>query len=638
MTTTNKYLVPGSLLLIFFIFFATAEAATFTVTNTGDGNTAGAGTLRRAIFDASASIGNDVIEFDPIVFATPQIITLIDVGLPDNTLRITNFTSGDLGSLTINGRNVVTVMRSSAAGTPQFRVFTIENAAIFNDLTITNGSIGTVQSVVGGAGIFINGENTARGGLILNNCVIRDNTSTALNGGGIYNGGGPLTLNNSNITNNTASGIGASGGGIYSAFGNNSNGTLTINNSNITGNTCGTTGGGLFNNGTLVVSSSNINGNTGGTGAGGGLTNFGGTATISNSVVSGNARGGVRNSSDFARLTVTDSTISNNTATSAGSGISSSSVGGFTRISNSVISGNTTSGTDLIAAAGITNTNSTFGTSLFSLTNCTVSGNRVIGGLADYAGGIYNGGNLTITNSTITDNEVTGGSNARAGGVISASAGVTLTVRNSIIAGNRNNATIADLRMENGGTFTSSGNNLIGNRGAVATFNQAGDQTGTAAAVLNPQLAALANNGGPTFTHALLANSTAINSGSNLLAVDVNDQSLTTDQRGTGFVRISSGTVDIGAFEVQAASAPVTISGRVTTPTGLGLRNALVILTDSIGMRRTATTSSFGIYSFDNVVTGQMYTLSVSSKRYRFAPRIELINGAVSNLDFVGLE
>ena len=85
-------------------------------------------------------------------------------------------------------------------------------------------------------------------------------------------------------------------------------------------------------------------------------------------------------------------------------------------------------------------------------------------------------------------------------------------------------------------------------------------------------------------------------------------------------------------------NAAVTISGRVTTPTGLGLRNATVILTDTLGARRTATTSSFGIYSFDNVVTGQTYTLSVSSKRYRFAPRIEQISGAVSNLDFVGLE
>lgn len=634
----NKYKRALPTLLLTLLFIASSQAATFVVTNTGDSPAPGSGSLRRAIFDAGVSAGNDVIEFDQAVFATPRIITLIDNGLPDNTLRITNFTLGDLGSLTINGRNVVTVMRSSAAGTPQFRVFTIENAAIFNDLTIANGSITTSQSIVGGAGIFINGENTARGGLTLNNCVVRDNTSTALNGGGIYNGGGPLTINNSIITNNTNTGFGAAGGGIYSIVGNNNAGTLTITNSNISGNTCGTTGGGIYNNGLMNVNNSNITGNTGGTGGGGGLTNFGGTATVNASVISGNVRGGIRNSSDFARLTVTGSTISNNTATSAGSGISSSSVGGFTRISDSVISGNTTSGTDLIGAAGITNTNSSFGTSLFSLTNCTVSGNRVIGGLADYAGGIYNGGNLTITNSTITDNEVMGGSNARAGGVISAASGVTLTVRNSIIAGNRNNANIADVRIENGGTFTSSGYNLIGNRGAVSTFNQTGDQTGTSAALINPQLAALANNGGPTFTHALLAGSTAINAGLNALAIDFNNQPITTDQRGTGFTRVSGGTVDIGAFETQAVAALVSISGRVTTPGGQNLRNAVVSLIDQNGDRRTATTSSFGLYSFEMVTPGRTYTVTVSSKRYRFAPQTPVVNDNVANLNFIGQE
>ncbi|MEQ1606754.1 MAG: choice-of-anchor D domain-containing protein [Pyrinomonadaceae bacterium] len=84
-------------------------------------------------------------------------------------------------------------------------------------------------------------------------------------------------------------------------------------------------------------------------------------------------------------------------------------------------------------------------------------------------------------------------------------------------------------------------------------------------------------------------------------------------------------------------SAIATITGRVTTPTGLGLRNAVVILTDSQNVRRTATTSSFGIYSFTNVSTGQSYTLGVSSKRYRFAPAIVNISADLT-VDFVGLE
>lgn len=89
---------------------------------------------------------------------------------------------------------------------------------------------------------------------------------------------------------------------------------------------------------------------------------------------------------------------------------------------------------------------------------------------------------------------------------------------------------------------------------------------------------------------------------------------------------------------VVLAGSPVTIGGRVTTPSGLGLRNAIVTLVDPSGVRRTATTSSFGIYSFANVPAGQSYTISVASKRYRFAPRIQTIDQSLSNLDFVGLE
>ncbi len=84
--------------------------------------------------------------------------------------------------------------------------------------------------------------------------------------------------------------------------------------------------------------------------------------------------------------------------------------------------------------------------------------------------------------------------------------------------------------------------------------------------------------------------------------------------------------------------AEASISGRVLTPSGLGLRNAVVNLTDSLGQRRTATSSSFGVYQFDGVATGQTYTLSVASKRYRFAARVQDVSGQITDLDFTGLE
>lgn len=89
---------------------------------------------------------------------------------------------------------------------------------------------------------------------------------------------------------------------------------------------------------------------------------------------------------------------------------------------------------------------------------------------------------------------------------------------------------------------------------------------------------------------------------------------------------------------VTALAPPITVSGRVTTPAGIGLRNAVVTMTDSQGFKRTATTSSFGVYTFENVKGGETYIIGVSSKRYRFGPRTLLINEGLTALDFVGLE
>ncbi len=87
-----------------------------------------------------------------------------------------------------------------------------------------------------------------------------------------------------------------------------------------------------------------------------------------------------------------------------------------------------------------------------------------------------------------------------------------------------------------------------------------------------------------------------------------------------------------------APSSNISVSGRVTTPTGIGLRNAIVTLIDGSGVRRIATTSSFGLYTFDLVATGQNYTLTVASKRYRFAPIFVNVQGSLSNVNFTGLE
>jgi len=96
--------------------------------------------------------------------------------------------------------------------------------------------------------------------------------------------------------------------------------------------------------------------------------------------------------------------------------------------------------------------------------------------------------------------------------------------------------------------------------------------------------------------------------------------------------------VDDVALATTCASPFVNISGRVFTPSGQALRNAVVSLIDSQNVRRTATTSSFGIYSFGNVRIGETYVLNVASKRFRFAPQILQFTTSVTNVDLIGLE
>ncbi len=96
------------------------------------------------------------------------------------------------------------------------------------------------------------------------------------------------------------------------------------------------------------------------------------------------------------------------------------------------------------------------------------------------------------------------------------------------------------------GISSSSSFNLVGVCDACGLSNGVSNNK---VGVSSPGLGQLADNGGPTMTHALLAGSPAIDSGSNTLARDQNNLFLVYDQRGTGFDRTINSTVDIGAFE-----------------------------------------------------------------------------------------
>lgn len=105
--------------------------------------------------------------------------------------------------------------------------------------------------------------------------------------------------------------------------------------------------------------------------------------------------------------------------------------------------------------------------------------------------------------------------------------------QSSIIFGNKINSTPYDL---NGNGSIIGANNLIG---VSPTLNLPADTLHS-----NPLLGPLQDNGGPTFTRALLKGSPAIDAGKNATSSSF-------DQRGNGFVRTSGKATDIGAFETQ---------------------------------------------------------------------------------------
>ncbi len=170
----------------------------------------------------------------------------------------------------------------------------------------------------------------------------------------------------------------------------------------------------------------------------------------------------------------------------------------------------------------------------FFSSNDTFEGNSSVDG-----GAITNLNDATLTNDTITQNTVTdtGDSSGYAGGVFTA--GGTLTLADTIIAGN----TAAQDDPDVFGAFTSQGHNLIGD-GTSGTGFVASDQVGTSATPISPMLGTLGNYGGTTPTVPLLAGSPAIGKG---VAADYSGTTtpITTDQRGVP----RPATPDVGAYQ-----------------------------------------------------------------------------------------
>ena len=87
-----------------------------------------------------------------------------------------------------------------------------------------------------------------------------------------------------------------------------------------------------------------------------------------------------------------------------------------------------------------------------------------------------------------------------------------------------------------------------------------------------------------------------------------------------------------------ATASNISISGRVTRSSGVGIGGAYVVIDDGMGNTRLALTNPFGYYQFDNVLTGRTYTMWVKSRFYTFPAPVQVTpTDNVTNQNFVAL-
>jgi hypothetical protein len=271
--------------------------------------------------------------------------------------------------------------------------------------------------------------------------------------------------------------------------------------------------------------------------SGGGISNTG-TMIINAGTVQSNmgffSAGGIYNT---GMLTITGTTISNNQTGdpghfgAVGGGIVND---GTMTIQDSTISGNSALGGDLDGGygGGISGNNNT-------ITNSTITGNSALHG-----GGVAGGG--TIAYTTFSNNSAT----YQDGGALYVTS--PLELGNTILQAGASGVNI----FNNGGSLITRGYNISSDDGS-GYLNGPGDQINT-----DPLLGPLQDNGGPTFTHALLPGSPAIDAG---------DPKFTPppyyDQRGPDFWRVRNGRIDSGSFEVQAGTTPSPTPTPAASPT-----------------------------------------------------------------------
>jgi len=450
--------------------------------------------------------------------------------------------------LTINGGGNATIVASATE--PAF--------GSLSDLTIAN------LTIVGGSAVVAGMDGLKKGGAIV--------------------AGYGVTLLNSTISGGTAKDIGAKGGAIYAY------GDVTLINSTVTGARAVNAGGCIYGKGSVVLQNSTVSEcradayhyldahitAMGGAIAAGSVTLknashvihgvaigspicvYGGYNGCYSVVPDTHAKGG---GIAAGTLTCSDSTVEGSYASSGyydgidpGAGIHANQMT-LTRCSvanNEAYGGAgiyvpSTGSAQIVESTISGNWQGIEGHGYVTLTRSTLAGNtwyglRLTGGFAfifqsTISGnftGIVGTGNVVLAASTVTQNKYYG-----------ASLTGNVEAQSSIIAKNSAYAAYPLLDLNLNGSLSGADNLII-------TTN-ASPPPGVITVTADPKLLPLADNGGPTLTHALQDDSPAINKGDNT-------PNFATDQRGTGFVR-SFGRPDIGAYEWQVPGDEIYYGG-----------------------------------------------------------------------------
>jgi hypothetical protein len=239
----------------------------------------------------------------------------------------------------------------------------------------------------------------------------------------------------------------------------------------------------------------------------------------------GKAVGGAAVQANLGAPTAVNATrvaiLANDATGSSGGGLQGNNQSAIT-LTDSLLAGNTATNGGAISTSGV-----------LALTNTTVTGNHsTASGNASGIAAFGSGSQFSLLNSTVVANTTT----TLTGAGIGLVAGAVGTAHNSLVAANRtSDGTLVNCE----GTFTSQGHNL--EDASLCGFTGAGDQRDT-----DPQLAALANNGGPTDTMAFGTASPAFDRGENANCP-------AGDQRGQ--IRPQGAACDVGAFELVPPEA-----------------------------------------------------------------------------------